>query len=130
MHRRDSQTSKILNSKLIFIIALIILLAICFGLSKIIYRRLQIKKEVNSLDKKIETLKQSHTELTHLQDYLNTDSFREKSARKELGLKKPDENVIVITKGLSSLNSTSSNNSTTTNTKLSNPHKWWLYFFK
>ena len=131
MRQKNSSNSKILNSKLFFIVSLVVLVSINFGLFKIIYKRIQIKKEVSSLDEKIQTLEKSNTKLTHLIDYLNTDAFKEKTARSELGLKKPDEKVVVIVKQDSILQNPISNETSTSLSKIhTNPQKWWQYFFE
>ena len=130
---RKSNLSKILNSRLFLLASLVILILVSFGLAKIIYRRLQIKKEIFSLDEKIQTLEKSNSNLVHLIDYLNTDTYKEESARTELGLKKPDETVVVIKDELNS-NQTDMFPELVLNEnkepKLGNPQKWWNYFFK
>jgi len=125
IQNRKKSASKFLNSKLIFVVSIVVLIAITFGLSKIIYKRIQVNKEISTLDQKITELEESNSELTNLIDYLNTDAFQEKTARTELGLRKPDENVAVIVKG-AELNSAEEEDP---QENLSNPQKWLQYFF-
>ena len=132
-HQKKSSVAKIFNSRIFLILSLLVLCGVSFGLSKIIYRRIQIRKETTAVEKKIQSLEDSNLKLVHLLDYLDTNSYQEETARIELGYKKPGEKVIVITKE-------SSNNQQNLETeplqkketisKISNSKKWWQYFFK
>jgi len=66
--------------------------------------------------------------LSQLIEYLNTEEFREKEARLQLGLRKPGESVVVVPNtaeadeaSISDLNKTSEN--------LSNWQRWLKYLF-
>ena len=135
MYHRQKKSSiiKTLNSQIFLVVSLLVLCAVSFGLFKITYRKIQIKKEISAIEQKIQSLENSGLKLVHLLDYLNTNSYQEETARIELGYKKPDEKVIVITKE-------SNHNQQNLKTellqekeaelKISNPKKWWRYFFK
>lgn len=129
---KKSRILKILNSKLFLIAGLFGLVLVSFGLYKIIHQRIQIKKETINLNEKIQELEKSNSELTHLIDYLNTNTYKEESARSQLGLKKPEEKVIVITKKPDSkpVDPPAPTNPEEQLIKSSNPLKWWLYFFE
>ena len=136
MYHRPKKTSitKILSSQIFLVISLLVLAGVSFGLFKITYRRIQIKKEITAVEKKIQSLENNTLKLAHLLDYLNTSDYQEETARIELGFKKPDEKVIVITKksGENQLDLTAelSLEKKETESKISNPKKWWQYFFK
>lgn len=142
---KKSLIFKTLNSKIFLLLALLILLAVSFGLAKIIIKHLQIKKEFSNLNKKIESLNKNSVELSNLIDYLNTAAYQEKTARQEFGLKQPDEKVVVITKNNSAVANNFQSNPAAQNNrqpetpgqnalpaadKISNPDKWLRYFFK
>jgi len=105
------------------------LVLVGFALTKIIYRRLQIKKETTKLEQKIKDLEKNNFELTQLTDYLNTNAYKEKAARGELGLKKPDENVVVIIKEESTKTAIILDNNIIGEDTVPNHQKWWQYFF-
>jgi len=127
---RQSFLTKLLDSKFFLVASLAILILVSFALFKIVYQRIQIKKEVNSLEEKIQTLEKNNLDLAHLIDYLNTDSFKEESARKELDLKKPEEKVVVITKKDKPPKEENIENPENNKSLISNPQKWWQYFFE
>jgi len=132
-HQRKTSTAKIINSKIFLIFTLLVLVGVSFGLFKIIYRRIQIKKEITAVEERIETLKNDSSNLVRLLDYLDTKTYKEETARVELGLKKPDETVVVITK---KTDNTQLNQDIglpleeKKEIKISNPKKWWQYFFE
>ncbi len=142
---KKSLIFKTLNSKIFLLVALLILLAIGFGLAKIIIKHLQIKKEFSNLNKKIESLNENNNELSNLIDYLNTAAYQEETARQELGLRQPEEKVVVITKNNSAAADGPQSNPAVQNNSqpetpgqnappaadtISNPNKWLRYFFK
>ena len=64
--------------------------------------------------------------------YLDSESYAEKKARTELGLKRSDEKVIIVPKGSEEKIDTMDNKELQTNNSLapkSNIVKWWKYFF-
>ncbi|NQU77207.1 septum formation initiator family protein [Candidatus Falkowbacteria bacterium] len=129
MYNQDSRLKNFLSSKFFFIISLVVLVLVGFALTKIIYRRLQIKKETTKLEQKIKDLEKNNFELTQLTDYLNTNAYKEKAARGELGLKKPDENVVVIIKEESTKTAIILDNNIIGEDTVPNHQKWWQYFF-
>lgn len=120
---------KIFSSKLVLLA--IFILAILLGLSagKSFLRKYQINREIKNLEAEINKLENSNRELSDLIQYLNSDFFMEQEARLKLGLQKPGEKVIVIPSqtvdNLADIQKKEYNNQ-----ELSNPQKWWKYFFK
>lgn len=120
---------RILSSKLLFIVMLIILIFIIFALSKEIIRRHQIDKEIESMQKEVEKLEDKNNELSNLTDYYNTEAFKEKEARKKLGLVKEGEKSVALPESRKNTTSEESIKEQEQKSNLTNSQKWWNYFF-
>lgn len=86
-----------ITSRLFLLMATIALVVVGYGLVKSAIRRAEIEREIRSLQAEIAEHKTKSDELSKLIGYLNTQEYKEKEARLELGLQKPGENVVVIT---------------------------------
>ncbi|MEK9129972.1 MAG: septum formation initiator family protein [Patescibacteria group bacterium] len=128
---------KIYTSPFFFFLGIIILIFCFVSFGKESYRYYKINKEVSSLKQEIKKLEEKKIQTKELIEYLETESFQEKQARLELGMKKPNEQVVILT-GASkkienkSIDINSENNKDTkeNNSKIINPIKWWEYFSK
>ncbi|MDZ7798334.1 MAG: septum formation initiator family protein [Patescibacteria group bacterium] len=133
--KRKSPFIKIISSNLFIVASIAVLIFLGVSLSKEMIRRHQISQRINSLESEIEALEESNTELSDLIDYLKSDEFREKEARLKMGLKKEDENVIVVPNLNTNENINKStklannSNQAAENIEFSNLKKWWRYFF-
>jgi cell division protein FtsB len=112
-------------SKFFVIFCLFVFLFILFGLAKGTIRSHKVSAEVVQLQTEINRLENQNQDFEQLVKYLNTDTFIEQEAKLKLGLKKENENLIIIpdseipTKGDIAANVKDK----------SNPEKWWAYFF-
>jgi cell division protein FtsB len=112
-------------SKFFVIICLFVFIFILFGLVKGALRSHNVSAEVVQLQTEINRLKNQNQDFEQLVKYLNTDTFIEQEAKLKLGLKKENENLIIIpdseipTKGDIAANVKDK----------SNLEKWWAYFF-
>lgn len=108
---------------------IIILTAIAVSFSKDYIKSQKLKNEISSLQNDISMNEKKILELSDFLKYLDSDSYAEKKARTDLGLKKPDEKVVIIPE---------QNDDKTILAKTDNPGagsesnsiKWWKYFFK
>jgi len=98
------------------------------GLGKEFYREYQIKKEIESLQKEIETLENNNYKLSRLIDYYMTEEYKEAEVRKKLNLKKEGEKVVVI-KSESASEDGETKEKKSKEENLPNYRKWWNYFF-
>lgn len=119
-----------LKTKLIFVTFLIALILVGAGLAKSWQRDNEVNQEISGLNGDILNLEKDNLELKELVEYFNSDAYIEEKARIDLGLKKADEKVVVVSNQREQGSSILNNNITETRSKkLSNPEKWWLYFF-
>ena|SRR4030042_3083479 len=93
------------------------------------YRNYQISQEIDNLEEKIEDLNRSNDELAEMEKYLQSDEFWEKEARLKLNLIKEGEKLVIIKKSEESQILQGQEKETKENGKISNPQKWWNYFF-
>ena len=123
---------KSLFSKFLLLICLIILVLFSLALGREYFKKRQINKEVYFLEEEIERLEKDQAEFSELIDYLNTEDFWEKEARLKLGLQKPGETLVVISDDYfksSSGEDRETKKITEMVIEISNPSKWWNYFF-
>jgi len=123
--RKKNIFPNLLFSKFFLIFCIVLFLFILFALAKSTIRTQKVDMETTDLQKEIKQLENQNQELGQLIDYLKSDTFIEQEAKLKLGLKNPDEYLVVIPKQeLGPETKTEVNNQ-----QLTNPSKWWLYFF-
>lgn len=127
------KNNKILNSRLFLILLLIILGGVVFSLSKEVYRKHQISRQINKLKNEISELEKNNKGLTDIIQYFGSEDYMEKEARRKLNLAKPGENVIVIAgekdKTAKNPESAEEGNAGANQKEISNLLKWWKYLF-
>lgn len=84
----------------------------------------QIEQQRQSLQKQADDLQKKNNDLTQSLQYLNSDSFKERVARQQLGLKRTGEQVYAFTNAPAPAPADSNTQSSGGNLK-----KWWDYFF-
>lgn len=119
-----------LKTKLIFVTSLIILLIIGVGLAKSWQRSSGVTQEISGLNNNIRDLEKDNLELKELVEYFNSDAYIEEKARIDLGLKKAEEKMVVVSNQREKGFKNPEQGITEAQIQnLSNPEKWWLYFF-
>jgi len=113
-------------SKFFLFFCVAIFFAILFGVAKGTIKNYKVDSEVQDLQKEISNLERQNQEFNQLISYLKSENFIEQEAKLKLGLKKSGENLVVIPQA-ETVNQTEEENR---NQQLSNPAKWWAYFFK
>ncbi len=92
-----------------------------------------VRQQVQRLHSEVAVEQKRQQQLQDLIDYLGSPTFQEQEARLQLGLKKSDEQVIVVPPNNSNLSTNTpgaaSGNTEQTKTPLSHPQRWWEYFF-
>lgn len=114
---------RIFYSKLFLTGVLILLLGVFILQLQQWQERRSIDKEIAELVSQKQALEQKNQDLAQSLQYFASDSYKEKLAREQLGLKKEGELVINFPANLNL------NNSAISEKQLSNPQKWWHYFF-
>lgn len=110
---------------------------LCLTFSISIIRELmnshQVAQQVRRLEDQVASESQRQGQLQDLIDYLGSPTFQEQEARLKLGLKKTGEQVIVVppAANTNAIGSESAIESTSNSSAapISNPVKWWNYFF-
>jgi len=117
------------------VIILLVIIYIFFNIGKSIYKNWQVNQRNEKIKNEISALTDANESLKKEITYFQTQEFKELEARKKLGLKKPDEKLVLIPENVdnrknsgSLINSSSQNASTQKN--ISNPAKWFKYVFK
>ena len=132
MYNTSSSTSPILNffkGILIYLLAIYIFII----LGRAIWANWNLKKEIDQIKQENIALEEKNHNLQNLIVYYQSDSFKELEARDKLGLKAPDEKVVIvpITK-ISSDDSSGAVPSADQKQNLdhgSNWQAWWAYIF-
>lgn len=92
----------------------------------------EVRQQVQRLQHQVATEQQRQAQLQDLIDYLGSPTFQEQEARLKLGLKKTGEQVIVVPTTNTPVEGGSSDQTqsgTASDRQLSNPERWWKYFF-
>ena len=123
-----------LNQYILIAFVLLLLLLVSIPLARNVSKKYDIDSEVQALENEIASLQTKNIELEKLiNDYASID-FVEEIARLNLGLKKEGEEVLVVKKDNSNIET--SNNSLNAKIKFvgdkkeANTNKWFRYFFK
>lgn len=83
-----------------------------------------IESEKNKITAQIKELNEKNDQLKQSLTYLNSNSFKERLAREQLNLKKPDEQIFSFSETAAQADSNPEEK-----TEISNPKKWFQYFF-
>jgi len=111
---------RLLQSKIFFVILVIITLLSLIRMSNEIARRSKINAEITRLKTQTEKLRAEHENLSALTEYLSTDKYIEEAAREKLNLSKPGEKLFIINRPSQQQPKKNSNNTVAL---------WWEYFF-
>jgi cell division protein FtsB len=100
-------------------------------------KKQKIESEINALKSEAERLSQKNSELLERITYFESRDFKEKEAKDKLNLQDPSESLVLIkpspSKEMNEIDQNQKiafNKTENTNQNLSNPQKWWNYFFK
>ena len=145
---------KIIESRTVFVILILMVVLLGYALGKIVYSQSQNNTELKKDQQRAEELRSQQSRLQGLLGYLQTDYFAEREARVKLGLQKPGEHLVVVpADGTTGLDPTQDNSIGSPRTQsastqdsligkhdaevvssrpvmVSNPKLWWEYFFK
>src|SRR3989338_2274494 len=96
MGKKKSILGKLLQSKVIFAILIIITVISCFRLSREISRRMKISNEIQELRTQTAQLQSQRDSLSQLIQRLGTNAYVEEELRKKLNRAKEGETLIII----------------------------------
>jgi len=129
---RQGKLRRVLGLRTFFIINIVILFLVTLSFGREFVRNYEIDKEISNLEEKAFSLESQNQEILELAERLNTDDYLEQEGRMRLGLKKPGENVVIISEpeDITIPSQELSDTPTAQQKKISNPRLWWEYFFK
>lgn len=138
MTRRSEKPRKVnfknlLYSKFFLIFCLVLVMLLSVSVVKEVLRKIEINREINFLEQEIAQMENKNQELAELIDYFNTSRFQEKEVKSRLNLKEQGETVVFIPEnnrtGNFSITTEDSGNEGVKTAQITNPQKWWGYFF-
>ncbi len=112
-------------SKFFLVFCLFIFLFILAGLAKGTVRNYKVDTEITLLQQEIDRFDSQNQDFEQLVEYLKTDTFIEQEAKLKLGLKKENENLVIIPDSEVG----AGNEAPKTEQKRANWQKWVEYFF-
>ena len=132
-YNRKSVGRFLASSKILFFVSLFILIFFSVNLVKELINRKDLKEDISNLQAEINELESGNQELSSLINYFKSLDFVGNEARTKLNLRKPGEKIIIVpeeAEGLTEETDDYSNILKTEVDSLSNPQRWWNYFFK
>jgi cell division protein FtsL len=127
-YKKDNFISRFASSQIFFtLLALALLVMILIPVYKNYQERKAIDQEIAEIQKEIAEYESSNQELRQMLDYLESEESLEAKARLNLGLKRPNEEVVVIK--TETEEQRINNNINNKKEELSNPKTWFRYFF-
>lgn len=133
MHYKIKNFFSSTGALIVKILIIAVAIYIIFSISKSIWKNWQITQEIKKTDELITVLAEKIATLKNQILYFQTETFKELEARRRLGLKKADENVLLVPENVDvAKNNGSTDNEVQNKTSdgVSNPAKWWQYLFK
>ena len=117
------------QSRLFFVVGIGVLLLLSINLTRAQLKDRAISAETEKLQAEVNALEAERQGYDSLLSLLNTSAFLEKEARKSLGYAKPGEQVVVIEKNAECRMQNAECEGIGGVKEVSNPEKWWIYFF-
>lgn len=132
----ESRIKRILRSRFVVFLLLLIFIWSSISLVKIIYRKHQLGKEIDNLKAELEKTQQRGQEISQLLQYFGSQDYVEQQAKEKLNLKKEGESVVMIPEAainqeVQSQAASLANSAVSSSlVNESNLIKWWNFFFK
>jgi cell division protein FtsB len=125
--QRTQDKVHFLRSKTFLIILSITAVLFVFNYARGYYQDYALRQEIAALEDEMKSLQNKKIESLEILKYVSSQAFVEEKARTELGLRKPEENVVVVSNQAGNVQI---NDGTGVNDDryLSNIRKWWYYF--
>ena len=117
----------LMSQRFLAIVFLLMIVAISFPLVRSISQRKMIEQEIADMKKDNEAYRNKSQELKQMIDYLQSDISLEEQARLNLGLKKPNEVVVVVNRQKATETASST---VIEDSRVANWLRWIHYFTK
>ena len=92
--------NQVVNSKkykMAFVVGIMLAGYVGISLFQAMSKNFKIKAQIDDLETKIERLEEENQQLSNKISYYQTDNYKERSARENLGLQTPDEKLVITT---------------------------------
>lgn len=119
--------------KIIVLFGIIALVFISVAIYGEIAKKRQIQSQISQLQQEAEKISRDNALTQNKIAYLESKDYQEREAKDKLNLQSPDENVVLVKPTIVKENKTEEKVSPATPPqpeKISNPVRWWEYFFK
>lgn len=126
---RKRALRRALTSRGVIVFEILLIAFLVVGITKEVVRRLSLREEVATLEKQIAELEAQNRTLGEYVASINTDSFREREARKRLNVQRPGESLLILPETRQLTNADSEAAIQADTGSVSNPQRWWKYFF-
>lgn len=125
-HPPQKGLRRFFGSRLFLLVGFVVAILFAIGFARAYYQDYRVRQEIESLQEELKNGKTKNFELLKLYEWVKSPEFVEEKARTELNMKKPGEQVMVITNLENSEKNGESNQKE--DMHLNNPIKWWYYF--
>lgn len=126
---RQSVFWRFFRSRLFLITAGLLTVFVACSYARGYYQEYKIEQEIEALQNEVARLEKKKIESLDILDYVMSQDFVEEKARVELNMKKPGENIVVISAHDSPEHAEFFEHEPSTDEAgLNNPLKWWYYF--
>lgn len=124
-HSKDRGFRRFFGSRLFLLLFLGLALLFAFGFARAYYQDYRVRQEIKALQSEVKNLENKKLESMEILKYVASPGFVEEKARTELNMKKPGENLLILT-NLGGVEQTVG--AVEEDEPLNNPIKWWYYF--
>jgi cell division protein FtsB len=129
--KKELNAKRVISSKLFLFLGVVVLGFLIFSFGNKFLESREIDQQIKESGDEIARLEMKDSELESFLNFLNTDAFLEQEARLKFNLQKPGESVVIVPGALEAGNlNVNGDAADVDNQTLSNPKKWWNYFFK
>lgn len=120
------------TTKIILMAEFIFLAYMLYILSTSLYKSYQVDRFIQSVAEENQKIESANSQLVEEYEYYTSDAYKEKIAKQNFGLVRPGEEVIVLAPNTGAYLTGEERASQVSKEYyygLSNPHKWFLFFF-
>ena len=119
---------RVVSPKIMISVAVVVVIFVLVSLAQEMNRRLQIQREVASLQQEVRDMEKKVIEMESLNQYFDTDDFQERMAREKLNFRAEGETVVLVTEERREEGPKIAGMQVEQK-KVSTPRKWWHVFF-
>jgi len=129
----DTSAGKFYQSKSFILLIILIIIFFLYQIWQDYYQQGDLRKEIMRLEDQLSLISDEQTDLVDTLAYVQSDDFVEIEARTKLNLRKPGEQIIIVSSNddiQSLVDGDSANSYFSDNNERSNFSKWWHHFWE